>query len=87
MQYVSRKLRHFLHEDELRGLPMIGGGRMSAIAGSAPERALLEKESRGRLRLQTRPDPIPRSLDEVVELDRAIRRKKKLGRRVIISHR
>lgn len=85
-QYVSRKLRPFLTDEEMRGVPLVGGGRLSAIPGSVPERALLKKERRGRLRLG-RPDPIPRPVpDEVVELDRAIR-KRKLGRRVVISPR
>ncbi len=82
MQYVSRKLRTFLTDEEMRGIPLVGGGRMSAIPGSAPERALLEKERRGRLRLG-RPDPLPRPIaDEPV---RNVR--KKLGRRVVISAR
>src|SRR5688572_18121172 len=59
----------------LRGTPVVGRGRQSAITGTAPERALLVKEQRGRLRLQF-PDPLPRP-----EADSARpRTRKRLGR-------
>jgi hypothetical protein len=61
----------------LRGTPIVGRGRLSAITGTAPERALLAKEARGRLRLDF-PDPLPRP-----EADSARpRTRKRLGRRV-----
>lgn len=62
----------------LRGTPLVGGRRSSAITGSSPERALLAKERRGRLHVQ-QPDPLPRPTPEVRP---AARERSKLGRRV-----
>lgn len=43
---------------ELRGTPLVGRGRSSAIPGTAPLPALLAKEARGKLVLTFR-DPLP----------------------------
>lgn len=84
--YLPSKQRDFLTDEEARGVPLVGGGRMSAIRGSAPEHALLRKERRGRLQFG-RPDPIvPTRSDELEPLP-ATNRRKKLGRRVVISSR
>lgn len=61
----------------LRGTPVVGRGRSSAITGSQPERALLRKEAKGRLFVVPR-DPLPAPEGEVRP-----RTRKKLGRRVI----
>lgn len=61
---------------ELRGVPIVGPGRKSAIAGSDPLTALLAKERRGRLVLVPR-EPVLKPVNEV----RVVRRRK-LGRRV-----
>ena len=60
----------------LRGTPLVGGRRSSAITGSHPERALLKKEQRGRLVLDF-PDPLP-----APQPTKHTRTRKRLGRRV-----
>ena len=83
---LSRQVRSFLTDDELRGIPFVGSPRGSHIPGSSPERALLAKEARGKLHLGRR-DPIPRPPLEEITLDRRVGRKRKLGRRVVINPR
>lgn len=46
---------------ELRGIPLVGGRRSSAIAGTDPLSTLLRKEARGRMRPPQSLEPIPRS--------------------------
>lgn len=47
-----------MNEREMRALPIVGRGLSSAIPGSAPLPALINKENRGKLLLLP-PDPIP----------------------------
>lgn len=61
----------------LRGTPLVGGRRSSAITGSQPEQALLRKEAKGRLFVVPR-DPLPAPEEEVRP-----RTRKKLGKRTI----
>jgi hypothetical protein len=61
---------------ELRGVPIVGRGRSSAILGSDPLRYVLDKERRGRLNLSQR-DPLPALTSEVRARWRPVR-----GRRV-----
>lgn len=59
----ARPHEHIATEQELRGVPLVGGRRMSAIAGSSPEHAFIQKESRGKMRrLRESVDSIPREM-------------------------
>jgi len=58
----------------LRGTPIVGGGRSSAMWNSQPERELLRKEEKGRSFVVGR-EPLPASEPQV-------RSRKKLGRRM-----
>lgn len=51
-------MRELQSQRELRGIPLVGGRRSSAIPGSDPLFALLLKEGRGKLHL-TPPEAAP----------------------------
>jgi hypothetical protein len=58
-----------------RGIPVVGRGMTSAIPGTDPLAALIEKERRGKLNLHV-PDPIERPPPDAPHVRR------RLGRRV-----
>ena len=51
---------------ELRGIPLVGGRRSSAIWNTDPERALFKKEARGRLSPRAALEPIPREREPLL---------------------
>lgn len=60
-----------MSQRELRGVPLVGGGRSSAMPGTAPLPALLSKEEAGKL------DLFPEKLQEITRstLSRTYERK------------
>lgn len=76
-------MREVQSQRELRGIPLVGGRRSSAIPNSEPLKSLLDKESRGRLKPKRDLDPIPRASEPLLLIPE--RKGRPLARAGVIS--